>query len=55
VEVREIRPAEPKTLEEARGQVIAAYQDYLEAAWLESLRAKYVVNAYPEVMYGLTK
>lgn len=55
VEVREVRPAEPKSLEEARGQVIAAYQDHLEEAWLEGLREKYVVNAFPDVMYVLTK
>lgn len=53
VEVRDVRDAEPKLLEEARGQVIAAYQDHLEQAWLESLREKYPVMTYPEVMYTL--
>ena len=53
IEVREIRPAEPKSLEEARGQVIAAYQDHLEKSWIERLKAKYEVVVYPEVIYTL--
>ena len=55
IEVRDVRDAEPKSLEEARGQVIAAYQDHLEAAWIDGLRAKYRVQTYPAVMHTLAK
>ena len=39
VHVGAVRSPEPKTPAEARGQVIAAYQDHLEAEWIEALRA----------------
>lgn len=43
-----LKPA-PKTLAEARGLVIADYQDYLEKEWVKSLRAKYPVVIRKEV------
>ena len=55
IEVRDVRDAEPKSLEEARGQVIAAYQDHLESAWIDGLRAKYRVQTFPAVMHTLAK
>lgn len=38
-----------KTLDEARGYVIAEYQDYLEKNWNESLRKKYPVTVKEDV------
>ena len=42
-----------KTLDEARGQVIASYQDFLENEWIESLRMKYPVSIKKDVLYEL--
>ena len=41
VEIRGITPPEQKTLDEARGKVIADFQDFLEKTWIAELRAKY--------------
>ena len=53
VQVREIREPEPKTLAEARGQVIAAYQDQLEAEWIESLRSETAVEVNRSLLHSL--
>lgn len=39
--VKKVVPAQPKQLNEARGVIIAAYQNQLDEAWIEALRAKY--------------
>lgn len=46
VEIREVTEPAPKTLDEARGKVIADFQDHLEKTWIAELRARYshVVN-----------
>ena len=53
IDVRGFVPPTAKSLEEARGQVIASYQDYLEKQWVEELRSKYTVEINEEVLYGL--
>jgi peptidyl-prolyl cis-trans isomerase SurA len=53
IDVRGLIQPTPKTLVEARGQVIASYQDHLEVEWVESLRKKYTVEVNEEVLYGL--
>jgi peptidyl-prolyl cis-trans isomerase SurA len=42
--VENVIPAQPKKLSEARGYIVADYQDYLEQEWVEALRAKYPVK-----------
>lgn len=44
-----------KTLNESRGYVVAAYQDYLEKQWNESLRAKYPMQINESVLQSLIK
>lgn len=53
--IEDILPATGKELNEARGYVIADYQDYLEARWVESLREKYGVEIDKEVLDKLIK
>jgi peptidyl-prolyl cis-trans isomerase SurA len=44
-----------KTLDEARGYVIAEYQDYLEKNWNKSLREKYPVTVNEDVFKSMVK
>ncbi|MAO46801.1 MAG: hypothetical protein CL823_06580 [Crocinitomicaceae bacterium] len=53
MDVRGFVEPTPKTLEEARGQVIASYQDHLEEEWVNTLKGKYTVTVYEEVLYEL--
>jgi peptidyl-prolyl cis-trans isomerase SurA len=54
IDVRELIPPTAKSLEEARGQVIASYQDHLEKEWIMALRRKYQVEINTEVLYSLS-
>ena len=53
--VREVLPQGPKLLSEARGYVIADYQDELEKRWVEELSAEFPVVINGEVLEGLAK
>ncbi len=54
LKVKEVftKPA-PKTLEEARGFVVAQYQDKLERDWNESLRARFPLKVNEEVFRSM--
>lgn len=52
---RLIAAGEPKTLAEARGFVVAEYQDYLEKTWNETLRKKYPVVVEEKVFRSMVK
>lgn len=47
-------PPEPKTFNEARGLIIAGYQEELERNWIEELKAKYPVVVHEDVLTTLT-
>ncbi len=52
---KEIIPSRLKTLNEARGYIVADYQDYLEKEWLNSLNKEFNVVIYHEVLNALKK
>jgi peptidyl-prolyl cis-trans isomerase SurA len=53
--VEKIIPPTPKTMDEARGYIIADYQDQLEKDWVASLQAKYPVTVNEAVLMSLVK
>ncbi|MFN8279630.1 MAG: peptidylprolyl isomerase [Saprospiraceae bacterium] len=53
--VDDILPKAYKTIDEARGFIIADYQDYLEAIWINELKNKYKVNVDHEVLNNLVR
>lgn len=53
--VADIIPATPKQLNEARGYIIADYQDHLEKEWIDGLRQSYDVEVNRDVFEGLMK
>jgi peptidyl-prolyl cis-trans isomerase SurA len=55
VDVKKVLPSQPKSLEEAKGLVTADYQSFLEKEWIESLRQKYPVKIYQEVVDTVSK
>ena len=46
---------ENKTLNEARGFVVADYQDYLEKSWNNELKAKYPVKIDEKTLKSMTR
>ncbi len=50
VDVKQVLPAQPKTLDESKGLVTADYQNALEKEWIETLRAKYPVKVMQDVV-----
>jgi peptidyl-prolyl cis-trans isomerase SurA len=50
IKINKIIPPSPKTLMEAKGQVIADYQNYLEKEWLDYLKKKYPVEINYDVL-----
>ncbi|HMQ46654.1 MAG TPA: peptidylprolyl isomerase [Saprospiraceae bacterium] len=55
LKIEEILPESMKTLDEARGYVVADYQDYLEEQWVEQLRNEYSVKVDQKVFDKMVK
>lgn len=53
VYIKEIRPAEPKDFDEARGIITAAYQNALEEEWVETLRGEHEISLNKDVLYTI--
>lgn len=48
-------PAQPKTLKDARGYIIADYQDSLDKEWIKQLQKEYEVMVNDEVYQSIVK
>lgn len=55
VKLNKVIPPTPKTLDEARGYVISAYQDQLEKEWIEELHKKYPVSIDQKVFNSMVR
>ena len=55
IKIEEILAPTPKTLDEARGYVIADYQDKLEHDWIKELKERYTVKVDQRVFQSLVK
>lgn len=53
--IDKIIPSHPKSLSEARGYIIADYQDQLEKEWVAKLRSEYDVKVNQDVLNSLIK
>lgn len=51
--IQDIRGSEQKLLSEARGQITADYQDYLEKQWVKKLKEKYSVIINKNVLESI--
>lgn len=51
--IENILPESLKTLDEARGYIVADYQDYLEEKWVEQLRKEYDVDIDKKVFENM--
>jgi len=53
LQTEEKLPARAKELSEAKGQITAAYQDFLEKSWLAELHKRYTVTIHKPVLKNL--
>ncbi len=55
IKVEKIIPKTPKALKDARGYVVADYQEFLESEWMNELQAKYKVVVNQDVLNSIIK
>jgi peptidyl-prolyl cis-trans isomerase SurA len=55
VKLNKVIPPTPKSLDEARGYVISAYQDQLEKEWIDELHRKYPVVVDEKVFKSMVR
>jgi peptidyl-prolyl cis-trans isomerase SurA len=55
MKVEKIMPKMPKSLKEARGYVVAEYQEYLEKQWMDELAKTYKVVINKDVLNSIVK
>lgn len=55
VNVEEVIPPGPKTLDDVRGKVLSGYQNLVEEQWIESLRSKYKVEVNKKALKRVKK
>lgn len=55
VDLKQIIPAKPKELNEAKGLITSEYQTYLEKEWLKELEQKHTIKINKDVLYSLGK
>ncbi len=55
LKIEELLPASAKSLQEARGYIVADYQDFLEKKWLEDLMKTYKVKVNEKVFNSLVR
>jgi peptidyl-prolyl cis-trans isomerase SurA len=55
MKIEEVLEPAQKTLKDARGYVVADYQDFLEKAWIKELKSNYAVKINDKVFDGLVK
>jgi peptidyl-prolyl cis-trans isomerase SurA len=53
--IKSVTPPTSKTLKEARGFVVADYQDFLESQWIDELRKLYPVTVNESVLKSIVK
>ncbi|MCP3930464.1 MAG: peptidyl-prolyl cis-trans isomerase [Bacteroidetes bacterium] len=55
MKIEEVLPGKDKALKEARGYIVADYQDFLEQKWVKELRKDYAVKTNRDVYESIVK